>query len=96
MTTERIDVLAVMDNFIDPESAPHQPHDLREARAAVAELIEGPVSTKARLEHLLASLQFDEKLYGSKPERSTLDFPHAIRIVEQAIAALARVQGGQP
>lgn len=34
-----VDVLAVMDNFIDPVNFPHQPHDLTEARAAVAELI---------------------------------------------------------
>ena len=30
-----VDVLAVMDNFIDPDRYPHQPHDLTEARAAV-------------------------------------------------------------
>ena len=35
-----IDVLAVIDNFIDPDKTPGQPYDLTEARAVVADLIE--------------------------------------------------------
>lgn len=46
----KIDVLAVMDNFIDPQRHPHQPHDLAEARAAVAELIEAARSALQREE----------------------------------------------
>lgn len=42
----------------------------------------------AKVGLVISSLEFDERLRGSNPERSTLDFPHAIRILSQVKAAL--------
>ena len=38
------------------------------------------------LTRILGSLEFDERLYGTRPERSTVDFPRAIEIARAAIA----------
>lgn len=69
--------------------------DLRWSADALTELVEGPYSQRVRLGYLLDALKFDERLNGSNPKRSTLDFPHAIQIVEAAIAALASVGGAK-
>lgn len=42
----KINVLAVMDNMIDPLRFPHQAHDLTEARDVVAGLISAAVRVK--------------------------------------------------
>jgi hypothetical protein len=56
--------------------------------AEVSTLIDGLFIERASLERLLWSLRFDEGLNGKNPSRSTLDFRHAIQIVEMTIAAI--------
>ncbi len=88
-----VDVLAVIDNFIDPQSAPHQPHDLREARAAVAELIDSQ-KADARLVAVLLSYLNDNL---SEREKGRLGTELMARDLSdhaaRRAAALARVGG---
>lgn len=46
----------------------------------------------SRIKDVVDSLKLDERLHGKNPERSTVDFPHAIAILEAQAARLTEAR----
>lgn len=93
MTAEQVaDIQLQLHNSLAREQALQQRLTAANERSHVLDGLLRDQVTQINL--VISSLEFDEKLHGSNPERSTLDFPHAIRILSRVKAALKPAEGG--